>query len=159
MRHFLTLAQEEGLPPKTVDTDGMDFLKRYRWPGNVRELENLVRRLAALYTEDTIGLSVLQTELTEPAFGPLSEPAAVDEGLAEMVERVLSREFASHGDQLPPEGLYERVLKDIEKPLFTISLAATRGNQIKAAQLLGINRNTLRKKIRELDVQVVRMPR
>ena len=83
----------------------------------------------------------------------------VDEGLAEMVERVLSREFASHGDQLPPEGLYERVLKDIEKPLFTISLAATRGNQIKAAQLLGINRNTLRKKIRELDVQVVRMPR
>jgi two-component system nitrogen regulation response regulator GlnG len=159
VRHFLTLAQGEGLPPKTVDTDGMDFLKRYRWPGNVRELENLVRRLAALYTEETIGLTVLQTELAEPEFGPVSEPASIDEGLAELVERALSREFASHGEQLPPEGLYDRVLKEIEKPLFTISLAATRGNQIKAAQLLGINRNTLRKKIRELDVQIVRMPR
>ncbi len=159
VRHFLTLAQEEGLPHKMVDADGMDFLKRYRWPGNVRELENLVRRLAALYTEDTIGLSVLQAELTEPEFGPVSEPADIDDGLADLVERALAREFASHGDQLPPEGLYERVLKEIEKPLFTISLAATRGNQIKAAQLLGINRNTLRKKIRELDVQVVRLPR
>ena len=159
VRHFLTLAQDEGLAPKTVDTDGMDFLKRYRWPGNVRELENLVRRLAALYTEETIGISVLQTELAEPEFGPVAEPSSVDEGLSDLVERTLAREFASHGEHLPPEGLYDRVLKEIEKPLFTISLAATRGNQIKAAQLLGINRNTLRKKVRELDVQVVRMPR
>ncbi|MEQ9144726.1 MAG: nitrogen regulation protein NR(I) [Parvibaculaceae bacterium] len=159
VRHFLTLAQEEGLPAKTVDAEGMDFLKRYRWPGNVRELENLVRRLAALYTEDSLGVSVLKAELAEPAFGPAPSSEAEDEGLGDMVERALSREFASYGDQLPPEGLYERVLKEVEKPLFTICLAATRGNQIKAAQLLGINRNTLRKKIRELDVQVVRLPR
>ena len=159
VRHFLTRAEEEGLPSKSVDADGMDFLRRYRWPGNVRELENLVRRLAALYTEDVIGASVLRMELTEPDFGPASVPEAMDEGLSEIVERALSREFATYGDQLPPEGLYERVMKEVEKPLFAISLAATRGNQIKAAQLLGINRNTLRKKIRELDVQVVRMPR
>jgi two-component system, NtrC family, nitrogen regulation response regulator GlnG len=159
VRHFLTLAEDEGLPPKTVDSEGLDFLKRYRWPGNVRELENLVRRLAALYTEESIGVSVLQTELAEPAFSAAPEPTAVDEGLEELIERVLIREFAASGDELPPAGLYERVLKQMEKPLFAISLAATRGNQIKAAELLGINRNTLRKKIRELDVQVVRMPR
>ncbi len=159
VRHFLTKAEEEGLPSKTVDADGMDFLRHYRWPGNVRELENLVRRLAALYTEDVIGAPVLRIELTEPAFGPAPVPDAVDEGLGEVVERVLSREFASYGEELPPPGLYERVMQEVEKPLFAISLAATRGNQIKAAQLLGINRNTLRKKIRELDVQIVRMPR
>ena len=159
VRHFLTKAEEEGLPSKTVDADGMDFLRHYRWPGNVRELENLVRRLAALYTEDVIGAPVLRMELTEPAFGPVPLPEAVDEGLGEVVERVLSREFATYGEELPPPGLYERVIQEVEKPLFAISLAATRGNQIKAAQLLGINRNTLRKKIRELDVQIVRMPR
>jgi len=159
VRHFLTLAEAEGLPLKTVDREGMDFLKRYRWPGNVRELENLVRRLAALYTEEAIGVSVLRTELAETAFGPAPEPTAVDEGLAEMVERILNREFASYGEDLPPAGVYDRVLKEVERPLFAICLAATRGNQIKAAELLGINRNTLRKKIRELDVQVVRMPR
>jgi len=159
VRHFLVLAEEEGLPTKTVDAEGIDFLKHYRWPGNVRELENLIRRLAALYTEEVIGASILRMELAEPVFGSAIEPVAVDEGLSEVVERVLSREFAACGDQLPPSGLYERVLKEIERPLFSISLTATRGNQIKAAELLGINRNTLRKKIRELDVQVVRMPR
>ena len=159
VRHFLKLAQEEGLPPKSVDVEGMDLLKRYRWPGNVRELENLVRRLAALYTEETIGVSVLKIELAEPTFGIPPEPAGGDEGLSELVERALIREFASFGDDLPPDGLHERVLAQVEKPLLSICLAATRGNQIKASQLLGINRNTLRKKIRELDVLVVRLPR
>ncbi|MEQ9518738.1 MAG: nitrogen regulation protein NR(I) [Parvibaculum sp.] len=159
VRHFLKLAQEEGLPPKSVDVEGMDLLKRYRWPGNVRELENLVRRLAALYTEETIGTSVLKVELTEPTFGIPPEPASGEENLSELVERLLIREFATFGESLPPDGLHERVLAQVEKPLLSISLAATRGNQIKASQLLGINRNTLRKKIRELDVQVVRLPR
>ena len=64
--------------------------------------------------------------------------------------------FAAHQDRLPPNGLYDRVLHEIERPLLSITLAATRGNQVKAAELLGLNRNTLRKKIRELDIQVVR---
>lgn len=158
-RHFLALAEEEGLPAKTIDSEGMDLLKRYRWPGNVRELENLIRRLAALYTEDVIGAAVLRMELSEPEYGTPAEPETGEESLSELVERALTREFASYGEQLPPDGVYERVLKQVERPLFNICLAATRGNQIKAAQLLGINRNTLRKKIRELDIQVVRVPR
>ncbi len=134
----------------------MELLKRYRWPGNVRELENLVRRLAALYTEETIGADILEVELAEPEFGkPEAQPPA-DEPLSAAVERTLSRLFAAHGDELPPAGLYERLMLEVEKPLFSMSLAATRGNQIKAAHLLGINRNTLRKKIRELDIQVIR---
>jgi two-component system nitrogen regulation response regulator GlnG len=156
VRHFLSQAELEGLPPKTIDVEGMELIKRYRWPGNVRELENLVRRLAALYTEETIGASVLANELAEPDFGRPSGPAQTDEPLSSSVERALNRLFAAGGDALPPPGLYDRILREVEKPLFGMALAATRGNQIKAAHLLGINRNTLRKKLRELDVQVVR---
>lgn len=156
VRHFLSQAEAEGLPPKTIDAEGMEFIKHYRWPGNVRELENLVRRLAALYTEETIGASVLETELAEPDFGRSIEQAPADEPLTSSVERALNRLFASAGDALPPPGLYDRILREVEKPLFGMTLAATRGNQIKAAHLLGINRNTLRKKLRDLEVQVVR---
>ena len=57
---------------------------------------------------------------------------------------------------LPPPGIYDRVLAEVERPLISLCLAATKGNQIRAAQLLGLNRNTLRKKIRELDIEVMR---
>jgi len=72
------------------------------------------------------------------------------------VERHLSKYFAGHGDRLRPPGLYDRVLQEIERPLLSICLAATRGNQIRAAHLLGLNRNTLRKKIRDLGLEVIR---
>ena len=72
------------------------------------------------------------------------------------VERNLSRYFSGFPDGLPPPGLYHRVLREVEYPLLTAALAATRGNQIRAADLLGVNRNTLRKKIRDLDIQVIR---
>ena len=72
------------------------------------------------------------------------------------MERQLKAYFAAHKDGLPAAGLYDRVLREVERPLITLTLAATRGNQIRAADLLGLNRNTLRKKIRELDIQVIR---
>ena len=72
------------------------------------------------------------------------------------MELHLARYFQAHGNNLPPDGLYDRVLREVERPLIQLCLAATRGNQIKAAQLLGLNRNTLRKKIRGLEIQVVR---
>ena len=156
IRHFLSQAEEEGLPPKSIDAEGMELLKRYRWPGNVRELENLVRRLAALYVDETIGATVLETELAEPHLGAGLEEGVDDDSLSASVERILQGMFTAAGDGLPAPGLYDRILKEVEKPLFTLSLAATRGNQIKAAQLLGINRNTLRKKIRDLNIQVIR---
>ncbi|WP_434619644.1 nitrogen regulation protein NR(I) [Azospirillum sp. B2RO_4] len=156
VRHFLNLGISQGLPAKSIDQAAMDRLKRYRWPGNVRELENLVRRLAALYSQEVIGLDVVEAELADatPAAQPVEEPQS--EGLSSAVERHLKDYFAAHKDGMPSNGLYDRVLREIERPLISLSLSATRGNQIKAAQLLGLNRNTLRKKIRDLDIQVMR---
>jgi two-component system nitrogen regulation response regulator GlnG len=156
VRHFLNQAAQQGLPHKSVDNAAMDRLKRYRWPGNVRELENMVQRLAALYSQEIISLDVIDAELSEtnPAAAPTQEP--VNEGLSAAVERHLREYFAAHKDGIPAAGLYDRILREVERPLLSLSLTATRGNQIKAAHMLGLNRNTLRKKIRDLDIQVVR---
>ncbi|HTT81265.1 MAG TPA: nitrogen regulation protein NR(I) [Stellaceae bacterium] len=157
VRHFASLAAREGLPLKMIDPAAMEQLCRYRWPGNVRELENLVRRLAALYSQETIGVDVVEAELAGAAPAtPAAAPGAVGEGLAAAVERHITGYFAAHRGTLPAAGLYDRVLREIERPLIVATLGATRGNQIRAAHLLGLNRNTLRKKIRELDIPVVR---
>jgi two-component system, NtrC family, nitrogen regulation response regulator GlnG len=153
-RHFFSLAHQEGLPLKSLDTAAMERLKSYRWPGNVRELENLIRRLAALYSQEVIGVDIIEAELAETAPNGNGEPA--NEGLSGAAERHLRDYFAAHKGSLPPSGLYDRVLREIERPLIQLTLGATRGNQLKAAQLLGLNRNTLRKKIRELDIDIAR---
>lgn len=79
--------------------------------------------------------------------------------LAVAVERHLNELFRAHGEGLPPPGIYHRVLRELEYPLISAVLAATRGNQIKAAELLGLNRNTLRKKVKDLDIKLMRLPR
>jgi two-component system nitrogen regulation response regulator GlnG len=155
IRHFLALAEREGLPRKQVDQAALDRMKKYPWPGNVRELENLARRLAALYPHEVISLAVVESELTQPSVSQDVETGAPD-NLTAAVERNLARYFAGFPDGLPPPGLYHRILREVEYPLLTAALAATRGNQIRAADLLGVNRNTLRKKIRDLDIQVIR---
>ena len=156
VHHFLAQAAAEGLPVKSLDAAAMARLTQYQWPGNVRELENLVRRLAALYSQEVIGLDVVESELAEVEPPAAESEDRRNEGLSGAVERQLKEYFAAHKDGLPAAGLYDRVLHEVERPLITLSLAATGGNQIKAAALLGLNRNTLRKKIRELDIQVVR---
>jgi len=157
LAHFFSQIRAEGLPLKSLDAEAIAFLRSYRWPGNVRELENLVRRLAALYSQEVIGLDIIRAELNEPTAEPeLPAPASQGEGLGETIERLLRSYFDAHDDQLPAAGLYDRVVREVERPLIELTLAATQGNQIKAARLLGLNRNTLRKKIRELDVKVYR---
>ena len=159
VRHFLTQAEREGLPAKTIDTDALQALQRYRWPGNIRELENLIRRLTALYPGETIGAALIDAELN-PLQPSMPESATLDEEtLRGAIERYLSNYLAGFGDDLPPPGLYQRVLREVELPLIAAVLGATRGNQIRASELLGLNRNTLRKKIRDLDLQVVRSQR
>jgi two-component system nitrogen regulation response regulator GlnG len=143
------------LPPKQIDQAALERLKKYSWPGNVRELENLARRLAALYPQEIITAAVMEAELAQPAIAMESQSQEPD-SLSAAVERNLSRYFAGFEDGLPPPGLYHRILREIEYPLLSAALAATRGNQIRAADLLGVNRNTLRKKIRDLDIQVIR---
>ena len=175
VRHFFKLAATQGLPLKHVDTAALERMKRHRWPGNIRELENLVRRLAALYPQETITEHLVETELgfdSMPmgdfrptlipgvANGAMAMSAEPDGATLSMsVEHHLNALFKTHGEQLPPAGLYHRILREVEGPLISAALAATRGNQIKAAELLGLNRNTLRKKVRELDIRLMRSPR
>src|ERR1700723_3894359 len=155
IRHFFTLIEREGLPAKQIDQAALERLKRHRWPGNVRELENLARRLAALYPQETITSAVIDAELSQPSLSPGDNYRGA-ENLANAVERHLARYFSGFDEGLPPPGLYHRILREVEAPLLTAALAATRGNQIRAADLLGVNRNTLRKKIRDLEIQVYR---
>ena len=153
VNHFMARAVDENLPLKSIDDDAMERLKSYHWPGNVREAENLVRRLAALYPEESITLKGIEAELAETS-PELAETGG--NGLSHSVERHLKTYFSAHGETLPSSGLYGRVLREVERPLISLTLSVTQGNQIKAAEVLGLNRNTLRKKIRELNIPVVR---
>ena len=157
-RHFLDRAREDGLPLKSLDAAALERLKQYNWPGNVRELENLMRRLAALCPTETIGADQVGGELTESA-PPMVETAqgqVAPETLARAVERHIRDFLIAHDDGVTPSDIYDRVIAEVERPLIRLTLAATRGNQIKAASMLGLNRNTLRKKIRDLEIPVVR---
>ncbi|MCB1472353.1 MAG: nitrogen regulation protein NR(I) [Rhodobiaceae bacterium] len=156
VRHFFAVVEREGMARKHIEQAALERMKAYSWPGNVRELENLVRRLTALYPQDTITVGIVEQELSnaDPAQPP-TEPQG-DEPLSAFVERHMNAYFMQFGSALPPPGLYHRVLHELEAPLISATLAATNGNQIRAAELLGLNRNTLRKKIRELDIPLLR---
>jgi two-component system nitrogen regulation response regulator GlnG len=158
-RHFLERAREDGLPAKSLDQGAVDRLKQYAWPGNVRELENLMRRLAALCPDEVIGAEVIDSELADPppAAGPAaSAPDNGPETLSSAVERHIKEFLAAHNDGMGVTDVYDKIIAEVERPLIRLTLAATRGNQIKAASMLGLNRNTLRKKIRDLEIPVVR---
>jgi two-component system nitrogen regulation response regulator GlnG len=157
-RNFLRRAAAEGLPKKSLTPGALDALKAHSWPGNVRELENVIRRLAVLVPDDRIPAEAVEQEVATPGTDRLDAPDGSPAGhsLGAAVEVHLERYFRRHGDLLPPPGLYDRVLREVEMPLIALTLAATRGNQLRASELLGINRNTLRKKIRELDIPVTR---
>ena len=155
VQHFLIQAVEEGLDAKSIEPEAVERLKSYRWPGNVRELENLIKRLAALYAEESIGVDAVEMELANTALSP-TPPSRSTENLSEAIEKHLNTYFMRHGDALPPDGLYDRILRELERPLVALTLQATGGNQLKAAKVLGLNRNTLRKKIKDLDINIVR---
>jgi two-component system nitrogen regulation response regulator GlnG len=155
-RHFQGEAEREGLPAKLLERGAFERLKAHKWPGNVRELENLIRRLSAIYSDEVITASIIDQELVDQNGQTTSQPVNNEMSLSEFVENNLNQYFASFGDKLPPEGLYVRIMDQVEEPLLNISLASTNGNQIKAAELLGINRNTLRKKIRDHEITVLK---
>ncbi len=159
VRHFIGRGAEEGLAVKSFDNDALEVMRAHNWPGNVRELENLVRRLSALTVEDVVGAEAVRMELQESNMEGGAATREETGSLTESLNFHLTNYFKGHGDGLPPNGLYDRVLREVETPLIELSLAATRGNQIKAAELLGLNRNTLRKKIQELNIEVVRAPK
>ena len=158
VRHFLRQAAREGLGQRAIEVAAIERLKAHPWPGNVRELENFVRRVAALHSQETLSAQIIEQELSESAPAPAAEAGAEPKDLSELVEQYLARHFAEFGKELPPAGLYDRIIRQVEQPLIGAALAATRGNQIRAAELLGLNRNTLRARIKALDIRVFRTP-
>jgi two-component system, NtrC family, nitrogen regulation response regulator GlnG len=149
------------------------------FPGNVRELENMMRRLALTASGPQISGTEMREALNQQSGMRMPAPAslgasmtgapqngldqaaaipmpAANARLSDSVEAHLQRYFDLHGDALPPPGLYDRILREIERPLLQVALDATGGNQLRCADLLGINRNTLRKKLTELNIEVTR---
>jgi len=170
-QHFFAQAAAAGLPLKRLDAGALERLKRHRWRGNIRELQNLAFRLAALHPQETITSELVELELgAESARLPPASLASINSHdmripqspprptLATAIEGYLAELFSDR-DGGPLPGLYHRTVREIEYPLISRVLAATKGNQIKAAELLGLNRNTLRKKVRNLGITWQRSPR
>lgn len=156
IRHFFRLGREQHLQVKQISSKAMILLQKHNWPGNVRELENLVRRLAVLYPQNEIGEDVIKAELSAGTAGQ-GIGALVDNSGEANFSTLLERHMqALFLDGLPENGVYQRVVEEVERPLIAACLNATRGNQIKAADILGLNRNTLRKKIRDLGIDIYR---
>jgi two-component system nitrogen regulation response regulator GlnG len=154
--HFLAKAERDGLPVRAFDKEATELIRAYSWPGNVRQLENTVRRLILTGGEERIGRGEVELVLgNQPAIEPLTGGGDAEK-LSGSIAKHLRRYFDLHGGQLPPPGLYQRILREVEMPLIEIALDASGGNQAKCADLLGINRNTLRKKITDLDIRVTR---
>lgn len=154
--HFLLRAEAAGAAPRSLSQEATEIFRNYSWPGNVRQLENAIRRLGLTSRAAEITASEVEQVLgAQPDLEPM-RAAGNTEKLGTSVERHLRRYFDLHGNMLPPSGLYARLLREVEAPLIEISLEATGGNQAKCADLLGINRNTLRKKITDLDIEVTR---
>ncbi|QEO18000.1 nitrogen regulation protein NR(I) [Acetobacter vaccinii] len=158
-RHFLNQCREEGGGYRQIDEDAISSLQAWRWPGNVRELENLIRRVVVLHSQETITRDLVETELAENlALESGREPPVEGggEALVDAVSRHIGRYLQAGRDGVSLYDLHARIIAEVERPLIQMTLAETRGNQIKAAAMLGLNRNTLRKKIRDLEIPVVR---
>ncbi len=154
--HFLQRAERDGAPARRFGDAAVDLIRAYSWPGNVRQLENAVRRLVFTAAGEEISRAEVELVLgNQPAIEPLRS-SGEGEKLSASIGSHLRRYFDLHGGVLPPPGLYNRILREVEAPLIEIALDATGGNQAKCADLLGINRNTLRKKITDLDIRVTR---
>ncbi|MFC3616306.1 response regulator [Lutimaribacter marinistellae] len=154
--HFLAKAERDGAPKRWLSKSAEELFRVYSWPGNVRQLEHAVRRLSLTSRSDEITRTEVEMVLgSQPEMEPVLGRGDTEK-LSASVERHLRRYFDLHGNMLPPPGLYQRILREVEAPLIEIALDATGGNQAKCADLLGINRNTLRKKITDLDIQVTR---
>jgi two-component system nitrogen regulation response regulator GlnG len=149
--HFLQkTCAELDILPKKLDGATMELLASYAWPGNVRELENTIKR-AVILSPDPV---LVPDDF--PGLHRTGEPVVVtgdDHSLEELVDRKLRASFAQV-DKLDSGDVYTMVLEQVERPLIRFLLEKTRWNQVRAASILGINRNTLRKKISELGIEV-----
>ncbi|WP_066795512.1 nitrogen regulation protein NR(I) [Sphingomonas soli] len=148
-RHFLDRAAEDGLPRKQLDASAVAVLETYDWPGNVRELENLMRRIAVLSRDEWIDADGIRRALGEASQGSV---APGDAGIEAAVRARLERIAIEEPRSLDDGSLYDRIIGEVERPLIEAMLARHHHNQLRAARALGINRNTLRKRLDTLGI-------
>ena len=146
------LSDEFGIN-KTLQTEAVDRLQDWNWPGNLRELIFFIRRLFVNTDSNEITVSEVLTEISK-----LQNVSSEDKktSLGQSAKYHIEKYFNSIGDDLPSSGLFDKILREVEKPLIYATMRRTSGNQIKASEILGINRNTLRKKIKQLNLPLSR---
>ena len=147
--HFCTQANESFNTAKSLSLSALSALQEYEWPGNIKELHFIIRRLVMSVTHDQIEAHDVHHALGTQKQAGSPEGAS---SLTEAADLHIRNYFDALGDNMPPTGLYDRILEEVERPLIVRTLHLTKGNQIKAAQILGLNRNTLRKKIDLLTI-------
>ncbi|OYY90642.1 MAG: nitrogen regulation protein NR(I) [Sphingomonas sp. 28-66-16] len=150
-RHFLDRAAEQGLPRKQLSEPAIAALERYGWPGNVRELENIMRRIAVLSRDEIIGAGEIGAMLgaAPPDLGLAAQPdPGIDAAIRARIERIARETPAALDDGT----LYERLIAEVERPMIEALLARHGYNQLRTARALGINRNTLRKRLDTLGI-------
>lgn len=150
-RAFFIRAQRQGLSSKTLDKSAIDLLTAYDWPGNVRELENLVMRLAVLSPDDLITLRDVERELRGGAVDRKTDNGGFEKDIESLLHRYVMSDLIGGGEE-GASSVYSSVIDQVERPLIRLALSVTAGNKVKAAQLLGMNRNTLRAKINALGI-------
>lgn len=156
VRHFAHQAALEGLPVKRFSHEALAYLQELPWKGNIRELESVVQRLIVMHPEARIGLRAVEHALADRA------PAPTETGGGTLDLEAIEATFLAylegyirlHAPAMPPGGMLARFAPVFERPLLLAALKASDGVQLQAADLLGINRNTLRKKMRELGLRV-----
>jgi two-component system nitrogen regulation response regulator GlnG len=153
-RHFLERAAQDGLPRKALAEDAAQLLMTWHWPGNVRELQNIMQRLAVLTRENMITAEMLRSML--PLGAVAQDQGAPADQLAHVVRDWTKRQLGI-GLRSPQRALHDDLLRVVEPVLLQEVLASVDGNQIRAAGLLGINRNTLRKKLTDYGLDPLRL--
>ncbi|ALJ13000.1 MULTISPECIES: nitrogen regulation protein NR(I) [Sphingopyxis] len=147
VRHFVDAGRHSGLPDRQFAPAAMQMLERHDWPGNVRELGNVVQRLAVLSRDTVVTARDVQAVLHDNIDGVgTAEPADLLARAVDDWARDQMAEGAADGD------IHERLEAIVEAALFRRILREVRGNQLEAARRLGINRNTLRKRLGQLDI-------
>ena len=152
VNHFLNKAESLKLSPKKIDPKGYKIIESYSWPGNVRELENFIYKLSALYTEDLLDTKILKKEIKilKDMDKKISDTA---KGFLSLISNYFSKNISKISEDHSGE-IYNHYINEVEKALLVEILKSKNGNQLRASEILGLNRNTLRKKITELNIDI-----
>ncbi len=146
--HFLENAVRQGLPRRRLAADALKVIEGHDWPGNVRELENLLRRLAVLARDEVIAADVVH-QMLGTTIKPVTDP---DSDISAAVQTLICKIDGERSGALNDGSLYARVIGEVERPLITMMLARNGYNQLRTAKAIGINRNTLRKRLDALNI-------